>query len=163
MFPFLILFKGSFFAVLFTSIPVFLHIISLLLIKFNANITGRFLFSITTAVSVYFAGAFIYIDDGTDGMAAKILITGTITLPFIVFKLKQWRIILLVILIDLFLISTFNFINKSLIFDDIHPNFDTVEFQVEDGMGSGNKLEDYGASDGGSWYSLEMAYHIVHK
>lgn len=120
VFPFIILFRESPIASMLTAIPIFAHLLSFMLIRYHQYNIGRFIYSITTATTVYFVAALLYTDDGTDGMAAKFLILGAIIMPFIVFTKKEWKLTLSALSLDLFYIISFNTLNKLLSLPNIH-------------------------------------------
>lgn len=120
VFPFIILFRESPLASLLTSMTILAHILSFMLVRYHKYNWGRFIYSITTATTVYFVAALIYVDDGTDGMAAKFLILGTIIMPFIVFTKKEWKFTLIALFLDLFYIISFNYTNDLLGLPNIH-------------------------------------------
>ncbi len=128
--PFIFLARNSPLAMLITSVPILLHAISFILTGLDRHKIGRFIFSITTATSVYFVAALTYIDSGTDGMAAKFLILGAIILPFIVFKSNEWKYTLFVIIIDLLYIITFNYLNDLLTLKSIDYNIDSAALRI---------------------------------
>lgn len=123
VFPFIILFRHSPLAALLTAMPILFHTLSFVLIRYHKYDLGRFIYSITTATTVYFVAALIYNDGGTDGMAAKFLIHGTIIMPFIVFTKKEWKFTLMALLLDLFYIISFNYMNGLLSL----PNIQNVD------------------------------------
>ncbi len=130
VFPFFYIFRKSSEAMLITSIPIFLHILSLILIGVKLNKIGRFLFSITTSTSVYIIASFIYIDNGTDGMAAKFLMLGTIILPFAVFEFKEKKFIAIAIILDFMYMISFNYMNSILTLKDLVKNLDSPFLRI---------------------------------
>jgi signal transduction histidine kinase len=128
VFPFIFIFRESSLASLIASMPILFHVISFILIKYHRHKAGRFIFSIATPTSVYFAAALIYIDDGTDGMAAKFLILGTIILPFIVFMKNEWKYTLVVLILNFSYLISFNHINDLLVLENLH-NVDGPELR----------------------------------
>lgn len=112
--PFVLIFRVSPIASLITSIPILAHLISFLLVRNQNYKLGRLIFSTTTTTTVYFVAALLYNDDGTDGMAAKFLMLGTIMLPFIVFSVKEWHLTILVLCLNLFYLVSFNYTNAKL-------------------------------------------------
>lgn len=127
--PFIILFWESPIASILTSITILAHLLSFILIRYHKYDVGRFIFSITTATTVYFVAALIYNDDGTDGMAAKFLILGTIIMPFIVFTRKEWKYTMTALFLDLFYIISFNYMNGLIGLPGIH-NVDSPELRL---------------------------------
>ena len=128
VFPFIFIFRESPLASLIATMPILFHVISFILIKYHRHKAGRFIFSIATPTSVYFAAALIYIDDGTDGMAAKFLILGTIILPFIVFMKNEWKYTLIVLTLNFSYLISFNHINDLLVLENLH-NVDGPELR----------------------------------
>ncbi len=108
--PFLFVSKNHWHVILVT-VPIWFHLLSLFLISRKKHVWGRLLFSITTSTSVYFVAALLYLDDGTDGMAAKVLILGSTILPFLVFSFKEAKYIVFIVLLDFFYLLTFNHLN----------------------------------------------------
>lgn len=129
VFPFIILFRESPVASLLTAITILAHLLSFILVRYHQYNIGRFIYSITTATTVYFVAALIYSNDGTDGMAAKFLILGAIIMPFIVFTKKEWKFTLLALSIDLFYIVSFNSLNVLIDLPNIH-NVDTPALRL---------------------------------
>ncbi len=129
VFPFIYLFRESPSASLLTAMPIFFHLLSFVLIRYHQYNLGRFIFSITTATAVYIIAALIYNNNGTDGMAAKFLIHGTIIMPFIVFTIKEWKYTLIALSLDLFYIISFNSANELLNLPNI-PDVDSPELRM---------------------------------
>ncbi len=123
--PFLYIFKQSFNAVLITTIPIWLHIISFILIKYDFHKIGRAIFSLTTATTVFFVACMVYVDDGTYGMAAKFLIIVGVIFPFIAFEAKDWKISFPLILLIFAYIYFFDYYNSVSIKVNLNQNFDT--------------------------------------
>jgi len=128
--PFTFFFRASTNAILLTIIPILLHTISIATIKHHTNKLGRFIFSITSPISIYIIGTFTYISTSTGGIAVNILIISTIILPFMVFNNKEWKLITLIVFIDLLLMGTFNIINKQLAKYNINQDFDSLELRI---------------------------------
>lgn len=129
VFPFIILFRESPIASMLTAVTILAHLTSFMLVRYHQYNIGRFIYSITTATTVYFVAALIYTDDGTDGMAAKFLILGAIIMPFIVFTKKEWKFTLLALSVDLGYIISFNYLNNLLDLPNIH-NVDTPALRL---------------------------------
>jgi signal transduction histidine kinase len=115
-------------ASLLAAIPILFHVTSLILIKYHYHLLGRLIFSITTPTAVYFIAALLYIDDGTDGMAAKIIIIGSILMPFMVFMEKEWKYTLIVLVLYLSYLISFNYMNDLIVLQKVH-NVDTPELR----------------------------------
>ena len=128
--PFTILFHDSSIAVIFTTLPIWMHILSFILIRKGIHKAGRFIFAITTPTAVFFVAALIYIDGGTEGMAAKFLILGTIILPFLVFDFKEWKYIISVIIIDFFCVFSFDYVNMAIPLNITEINLDTPSLRL---------------------------------
>ncbi len=128
--PFIFIFHKSFYAQIIIVIPIFFQIISFILLKLKFHKTGRIIFSINTSTSVYLIAALVYIDNGTDGMAAKFLILGSAILPFITFKKEEWKYLVLVLILILAYLLTFNYVNNMLNLKSIHENLDSPALRI---------------------------------
>ncbi len=128
--PFIFIFHKSFSAQIIITIPIFFQIISFILLKLKFHKIGRIIFSINTSTSVYLIAALVYINNGTDGMAAKFLILGSAILPFITFKKEEWKYLVIVLLLILTYLLTFNYINNILNLKSIHKNLDSSALRI---------------------------------
>ncbi len=100
-------------AVLLMLIPLFLHLFSLFLIRFHYHKLGRFLLSITTSSTVYFIASYIYIHP-TVALPAKFLMLISIIVPFSVFSTKEKPFIFSSVLLTIFYLITFDYMNNLL-------------------------------------------------
>jgi serine phosphatase RsbU (regulator of sigma subunit) len=123
-------FKSSSKAALIVSSPILVHLSSFFLIRFNKHIAGRLLFSLTGAAATYIIAVLLYNENVSDGMGAKFLIFGSIILPFIVFSSKERAYSVVVILFQLILIFSFNYVNDIFEMKIVEENFDTPAFRM---------------------------------
>ncbi len=123
--PFLFIVRESISGVLIISIPIWLHLISFILLKYNCHKIGRAIFSITTPTTVFFVASMLYSDAGTGGMAAKFLIIVGVIFPFLAFEAKDWKISISLILIIFFYIFIFDYYNSISVKVNLNQNIDT--------------------------------------
>ena len=113
-FPFILILRETPKASILASIPILAFIASLLLIRYQQYKIGRLVFSLTTPTTIYILAALLYNDYGTDGMAVKFLLIADVMLPFMVFCNKEWKMIVPILLINLFYLVSFNYVNEIL-------------------------------------------------
>ncbi len=118
------------------SLPIFAGLISFLLIRFHFHKLGRFFLSISFPILIYLMGAFIFIDDGTNGMAPKFWIIGSAAIPFLVFTYEERAYIIAVLLTDIFLYLSFDKANEMLNLSFITENLDRPQMRVIAGLGA---------------------------
>lgn len=128
--PFAILFYSSIPAALTCLATIVVHSISFTLIRFYKHKAGRFLFSITAAGATYIIGILLYNVNITDGMGVKIIILGTIIIPFVVFRAKERIFTIMILIIMLILIYSFNYIDSIIDIKVTDKNFDTQQFRI---------------------------------
>ncbi|MBN2663029.1 MAG: SpoIIE family protein phosphatase [Bacteroidales bacterium] len=128
--PFVLFFLSSPIAAAISFVPIVIHFFSFFLIKFKKHTVGRLLFSSTSSIATYIIAILLYNDNLTDGMGAKFLIFGSIILPFVIFISKEWIYSLLVIILQLFLIFSFGYINSIVDIQIVSQNFDTAVFRI---------------------------------
>jgi signal transduction histidine kinase len=128
--PFAILFYRSLAATLTCLSTIVIHSISFALIRFHKHKAGRFLFSITPALATYIIGILLYNENLSDGMGAKIIILGTIIIPFVVFSAKERVLTILLLIVLLSLILSFNYVDSIIDIQVIDINFDTKSFRI---------------------------------
>ncbi len=128
--PFAFLFHSSLPAAFTCLATVGVHFISFTLIRFYQHKAGRFLFSITAAGATYIIGVLLYNVNLTDGMGVKIIILGTIIIPFVVFRAKERLFTISILIVMLILIYSFNYIDSIIDITVTDKNFDTPEFRI---------------------------------
>ena len=128
--PFAMLFYSSLPAALTCLATIAVHSISFTLIRFYQHKAGRFLFSVTASAATYIIGILLYNVNVSDGMGVKIIILGTIILPFVVFRAKERIYTILVLIVILILIFSFNYINSIIDIRVTEENFDTPAFRI---------------------------------
>ncbi len=121
--PFLIYFTHSLILFSLELIPLVLFIFSFMLIKFNKQKIGRFLFSITTTISIFFLSALFHIDDADHGFTAKFLILASIIIPFIIFTTREVKFIVIIVIIDVIFLFSFDYINSIITITDLKTNY----------------------------------------
>jgi len=120
--PFLIYFINSLLIVTLSFIPITLYTISFLLIKFYKHKAGRFLYSITASLVLFFFSGLLYIENATDGFSAKFLIIASLAIPFLVFTTKETKLIILAIVIDAFFLFSYDYFSEFFITSTITPS-----------------------------------------
>ena len=128
--PFALLFHSSLPAALTCLATIVVHSISFLLIRFYQHKLGRFLFSVTAAGATYIIGVLLYNQNTSDGMGVKIIIIGTIIIPFIIFSAKERIYTITLLIILLLLIFSFNYVDATINIQVTDKNFDTPAFRI---------------------------------
>lgn len=128
--PFALLFYSSPAASLICLATIVVHSISFTLIRVHLHKAGRFLFSFTAAVATYIIGVLLYNENVTDGMGVKIIILGTIILPFVVFRASERIFTFSILIVLLILIYSFDYVDSIIDIQVTEKNFDTKAFRV---------------------------------
>lgn len=127
---FIILFREHPMVVLLITAPLIIVLLNLTLLHFHFHKIARFSFCISAPICVYFIAALVSIEDSSNGFSPKILILGSIGLPFIVFAFKDWIASTLIILIDLFCLLSYDILNAALKLPGLESNLVTPTVRI---------------------------------
>jgi len=124
--PFLFAFHSSLPLILISTAPIILHVFEFLLIRFGKHLFGRILFSINHPTVVALIASIAYIDIGTNGFAAKVIILATVVLPFIVFDISEKKMIICLVLYNLLFLFGFDWLKDTVDVEGISKDYDSL-------------------------------------
>ena len=128
--PFFVIYRKIPLMLYLTFMPTVFYIISFFFIKYQKNITGRFIFSISGGTAIYIIGIFIPIIESGDLMASKFIIFGTVIFPFALFKSDEWKFSLTGIIVIFIYIFSFEAVNNFWDLNLIKVDFDSSNFKT---------------------------------
>ncbi len=100
-------------------------LITWVLLSIGYQKLARIFFTATIPITVYLLGAFLNINEATYGFAPKMWLVSGVALPFLILKYDEWKIIILLVTLDIILLLTFDRANELLNLPGLKTNIDT--------------------------------------
>ncbi len=127
--PFIIINLNDVRVALIRSSAMLVPLVGLFFIYIGWHKFGRLVIALAFPLIIYILGALILINEGTFGFAPKMWIIGSSVLPFMVFDYKDWKYIILSLLVVLFLLLTFDKVNAKINLPGLTQNLDRPQMR----------------------------------
>jgi signal transduction histidine kinase len=129
-FPFIVLYSDSPLAVLACLLPIFVYGSTLWLIGREYHLTARLLIANFCPLAIYIVSCLVFIDEANSALSAKVLLLGSIVVPLVIFRFREYRYIVFSVGFMCALLLTIDYTNAHFPVKIMQRNVNTPALQI---------------------------------
>lgn len=128
--PFLCLYSDSSLTVLTCLLPVSVYASSLLLLRKGYHLTARLIIANFCPLTIYAISCLVFVDEANSSLAAKVLLLGSVVVPLVIFRFREYHYIVFSVGITCVLLLTIDYTNAHFPLKFMQRNVNTPLLQI---------------------------------